>query len=175
MSVSHQISKAPKPTHGFFMNTLHLLAPFVTRRNLARIASTFMSAVIIVIRPFDRLSGNKAFLLFTVKELVFSVQETLAQQLEATVLNLMGATAGIFLSTLARAIADRFPFESLEARAVCAVFLISIAFFGAWISVCMLSTLMVYPSWMEQKSPTSTDVISSYFMSYFNMDSHRFQ
>ena len=130
MSNSNQINKAPRPIRNFFSNVLHVLKSFVTRRNLARIVSTFMSALIIVIRPFDKLSGDRAFLLFTIKELVFSVQETLAQQLEATMLNLMGATAGIILSTLARAIAGLFPVDSVKGRTVCAVFLVSITFFG---------------------------------------------
>lgn len=108
------------------------LDQFTTRRSLARILSTFLCAVIIVIRPFSKLGGQYAFLVLALKELVFSVQETLAQQLEATVLNIMGAFLGIGISTLAKFIASRAPEDSTRSRATCAVFLIIITFCGEY-------------------------------------------
>ena len=56
-----------------------------------RILSTFLCCVVVVIRPFSHLGGTYAFLVLALKELVFSVQYSLAQQLELTVLNILGA------------------------------------------------------------------------------------
>ncbi|KAI0075450.1 hypothetical protein K474DRAFT_1646442 [Panus rudis PR-1116 ss-1] len=105
-------------------------APFYSKRYLARILSTFLCSVAVVIRPFSRMGGSTAFLVLALKELVFSVQENLAQQLENTVLNISGALVGIALSTLAKFIASRYPPGSANGRAVCAVFLVVISFFA---------------------------------------------
>lgn len=106
------------------------LHTFVSRRAVARILSTFLCSVVIAIRPFSKLGGTSAFLVLTLKELVFSVQEDLAQQLEATVLNIMGALIGIGLSTFANYIASVSADKILTARLIPAVFLVAISFFG---------------------------------------------
>lgn len=103
---------------------------FASKRSLARILSTFLCCTIVVIRPFSRLGGNYAFLVLALKELVFSVQASLAQQLELTVLNILGALLGISVSTLAKFIASRYPENSARSRATCAVFLVLISFVG---------------------------------------------
>ncbi|VDC05323.1 unnamed protein product [Peniophora sp. CBMAI 1063] len=100
------------------------------RRVLARILSTFICALLIVIRPFSHLGGSSAFLVLTLKELVFSVNETLPQQLEATFLNLAGAFIGIGISTLARYLSALRPDDSASARAIPAIFLVLLAFFA---------------------------------------------
>lgn len=106
---------------------------FASKRALARLLSTFLCCVVVVIRPFSHLGGSYAFLVLALKELVFSVQESLAQQLELTVLNILGALLGIAISTLGKFIASRYPPESVTARATCATFLILISFFAGLI------------------------------------------
>nr|VWO99075.1 ATP-dependent RNA helicase CshA (EC [Ganoderma boninense] len=101
-----------------------------TRRALARLLSTFICSVIIAIRPFSRFGGQYAFLVLALKELVFSVQETLAQQLELTCLNILGALLGIGVSTLAKYLASLLGPDTVQARSLCAVFLILISFVG---------------------------------------------
>lgn len=103
---------------------------FASKRALARLLSTFLCCVAVVIHPFSRLGGNYAFLVLALKELVFSVQDSLAQQLELTVLNILGALLGIAISTLGRFIAAQYPVESARPRATCATFLVLISFFG---------------------------------------------
>ena len=105
----------------------------VTRRAIARVLSTLFCCIILVIRPFSSLGGPSAFLVLTLKELVFSVQEDLAQQLEATVLNVMGALIGVGFSTLAKYVASISADQSLNARLIPAVFLVAISFFGQYI------------------------------------------
>lgn len=61
-----------------------ILSVILTRRVCARLLSTFICSVIIVIRPFSRFGGDYAFLVLTLKELVFGVQKNIAQQVEAT-------------------------------------------------------------------------------------------
>ncbi|KAI0688742.1 hypothetical protein BC835DRAFT_1407984 [Cytidiella melzeri] len=101
---------------------------FASKRSLARLLSTFLCSVIVVVRPFSRLGGEYAFLVLALKELVFSVQASLAQQLELTILNILGAFLGIAVSTLAKFIASRYPEDSANSRAVCALFLVLISF-----------------------------------------------
>ncbi|KAJ3553528.1 hypothetical protein NM688_g3561 [Phlebia brevispora] len=103
---------------------------FTSKRSLARLLSTCLCCIVVVIRPFSALGGSYAFLVLALKELVFSVQASLAQQLELTVLNILGAFLGIAVSTLAKFIASRTPEDSANARATCAVFLILISFFA---------------------------------------------
>ena len=103
---------------------------FASKRALARILSTFLCCVVVVIRPFSHLGGTYAFLVLALKELVFSVQDSLAQQLELTILNVLGALTGIGISTLAKFIAAQYPENSATARATCSVFLVLISFFG---------------------------------------------
>lgn len=70
------------------MSVLHKLSAaltlILTRRVCARLLSTFICSVVIVIHPFSRFGGSYAFLVLTLKELVFGVQKNLAQQIEAT-------------------------------------------------------------------------------------------
>ena len=111
-------------------HTFSPVSNFLTRRVFARLLSTFLCCSILVVKSWSRFGGPSAFLLLTLKELVFSAQETLAQHLEATILNIMGAFIGIGLSTLARYIASLRPDLSASSRAIPAVFLVSIAFLG---------------------------------------------
>ncbi|KDQ53035.1 hypothetical protein JAAARDRAFT_61594 [Jaapia argillacea MUCL 33604] len=106
---------------------------YASRRALARILSTFLCSVIIVCRPFSRLGGPSAFLILTVKELVFSVQGDLAQQLEATVFNILGALFGIGASTLAKYIASRFEANQIYLRTIPALFLVGIVFIAGFL------------------------------------------
>jgi hypothetical protein len=103
---------------------------FASKRSLARLLSTFLCCIVVVVRPFSRLGGTYAFLVLALKELVFSVQDSLAQQLELTILNILGALAGIGISTLAKFIAAQYPEDSATSRGTCAVFLVLISFFG---------------------------------------------
>ncbi|TFK82012.1 hypothetical protein K466DRAFT_531014, partial [Polyporus arcularius HHB13444] len=98
------------------------------RRPLARLLSTLLCSIIIVIRPFSHLGGQFAFLVLALKELVFSVQESLAQQLELTCLNILGALLGIGISSLGKYLASLSGPDSPRARVTCAVFLIVISF-----------------------------------------------
>ncbi|KAI0362777.1 hypothetical protein OH77DRAFT_1417068 [Trametes cingulata] len=109
---------------------LSIARVFFARRPLARLLSTFLCSVIIVIRPFSRLGGQYAFLVLALKELVFGVQENLAQQLELTVLNILGALIGIGVSTLAKYLASLAGYNTTSARATCFIFLILISFFA---------------------------------------------
>jgi hypothetical protein len=74
--------------------------------------------------------GSTAFLVLTVKELVFSVQNDLAQQLEITVLNLAGALTSIGTSALALYLSSLLPYNSPSSRVIPAIFLIIIVFGG---------------------------------------------
>ena len=105
---------------------------FANKRVLARLLSTFLCALVVVVLPFSVLGGTIAFLALTLKELVFSVQDSLAQQLELTVLNILGALSGIGISTLGKFIAAQYPENSARSRATCAIVLVFIGFLGAW-------------------------------------------
>ena len=109
---------------------LDRISDFFTRRVLARLLSTLLCCIVLVIKPWSRFGGPAAFLLLTLKELVFSAQETLAQHVEATVLNITGALFGIGLSTLAIYLASLRPDLSASSRTIPALFLVGIAFFG---------------------------------------------
>ncbi|KAH8108201.1 hypothetical protein BXZ70DRAFT_46056 [Cristinia sonorae] len=112
---------------------LKFIRLFVSKRSLARLLSTLLCSIIIVVRPFSSLGGSYPFLVLALKELVFSVQENLAQQLEATILNIMGALLGIGISTLAKFAASKTVLGSAAGRAICAVTLISICFIAGLI------------------------------------------
>ncbi len=118
----------------FLSTTLHLLTRFAiifaSKRSLARLLSTLLCCIIVVIRPFSVLGGSFAFLVLAAKELVFSVQSSLAQQLELTILNTLGAVLGIAVSTLAKFISIQSPVDSAGSRVTCAIFLVLISFFG---------------------------------------------
>lgn len=70
--------------------------------------------------------------MLSLKELVFSVQEDLAQQLEITIINITGALVGIGISTFARYLAAIPQEGSVTSRLIPAVFLVTISFFAGW-------------------------------------------
>jgi len=102
----------------------------VNRRAIARILSTMLCCLAIAIRQLSTLGGPYAFLVITVKELIFAIQENLAQQLEATVLNAMGALFGIGISTVAKCLANLQGANAVTARIIPAIFLVFITFVG---------------------------------------------
>ena len=102
----------------------------VNRRAIARILSTLLCCLVVAIRPFSALGGPYAFLLLTVKELIFAIQENLAQQLEATVLNVTGALVAIGIPTLAKYLANLPGTYPVMARIIPAIFLVLITFLG---------------------------------------------
>ncbi|KZT66828.1 hypothetical protein DAEQUDRAFT_729793 [Daedalea quercina L-15889] len=109
---------------------VYVVSQYLQRRPLARLLSTFLCCLAIVIRPVSRLGGSYAFLVLPFQALVFGVQESLAQQLELTALNIAGALCGIGFSTLGKYIASLVGEESPRARVTCAVFLVVISFFA---------------------------------------------
>src|ERR1700742_1523285 len=70
------------------------------RRALARFLVVFLCAIFILVRRLARIGGAFPFLILTFKELVFSVQDGLSQQIEITILNYLGALWGIGISNL---------------------------------------------------------------------------
>ncbi|KAF9264928.1 hypothetical protein L218DRAFT_1076360 [Marasmius fiardii PR-910] len=103
-----------------------------TRRSVARILSTFILSIIIVIRPVSKYGGvDTAFVALTIKELVFSPQETLAQQFEFFILHLVGGMVAIAISILAMFLSSLCPPDSNGARAIPSVFLALTSFSGA--------------------------------------------
>ncbi|KAG2349332.1 hypothetical protein BDR05DRAFT_979574 [Suillus weaverae] len=104
----------------------------ISRRALARVISTFLCILFVTIHPFSQLGGSSAFLVLSLKELVFSVQEDLAQQLEITIINITGALAGIGVSTFAKYLAAIPQEGSATSRLIPAVFLVTISFFAGW-------------------------------------------
>jgi hypothetical protein len=103
-----------------------------SRRVLARLFSIIFCSIILVIHPLSKYGGASAFLALTVKELVFSVQENLTQQLEVTVLHSAGGLAGIGLSVLGKYFALLAGNDTITARAVPQIFLVGICFFGEY-------------------------------------------
>ncbi|KAF8633737.1 hypothetical protein AX17_004393 [Amanita inopinata Kibby_2008] len=114
----------------FFQQLLTLTA---SRQFQARFLSTVICAILVVLRPVSKLGGPSAFLALTVKELVFSVQENLAQQLEATFLHLAGGFAGIGLSTLGNYISSLPEPNGVTARMTPALFLVTVCFIAGWL------------------------------------------
>ncbi|KAF8652680.1 hypothetical protein AX16_004186 [Volvariella volvacea WC 439] len=110
-----------------------ITAFFSSRRVLARLLSTLLCTIVVVIRPFSKNGGAAAFLALTLKELVFSVQDNLAQQLEATILHLAGGLAGLGLSLLGRLLASYAGVTTGSARFILALFLTMISFFAGWL------------------------------------------
>ena len=146
---------SPRAAWRSVQTTLLDIAPaFTSKRVLARYLSTILCCIVVVVRPFSRLGGKYAFLVLVLKELVFSVQASLAQQLELTVLNILGAFLGIAISTLAKFIASMYPGDTATARATCAVFLVIISFFGESNSAADLTSPFTPRSRASQKSFT---------------------
>lgn len=159
-----------------YRRTLVLLSKygtvFASKRSLARILSTFLCCLIVVIKPFARFGGRYAFLVLSLKELVFSVQASLAQQLELTVLNIFGALLGIAVSTLAKLIASRYPENSTASRATCAVFLVLISFFGEY-SCARAEHIVNNPSWIGEKSIATSTAIYPHILLRIYLDPNR--
>ncbi|TFY68062.1 hypothetical protein EVJ58_g1227 [Rhodofomes roseus] len=109
-------------------NFAYVASQYLERRPLARLLSTFLCCLTIVIRPVSRLGGSYAFLVLPFQALVFGVQESLAQQLELTALNIAGALCGIGFSTLGKYVASLTGEGSARARVICSVFLVTISF-----------------------------------------------
>lgn len=117
----------------FMLQDIYTLYPFASRRGVARVLSTFLCAVAVAIRPLARLGGSQAFLALTLKELVFSCQGTLAQQIELTSLNILGAMLAIGVSTFTRFLAvSIFTEQSPAVRVIPAFALVGISFYGAY-------------------------------------------
>lgn len=102
----------------------------VSRRAVARIISTLLCCIVVAIPPFSTLGGPYAFLVITIKELIFAIQENLAQQLEGTILNVMGALFAIGISTVAKYLVRLPETNAVAARTIPAVFLVFITFVG---------------------------------------------
>ncbi|CCM06383.1 uncharacterized protein FIBRA_08642 [Fibroporia radiculosa] len=112
---------------------LHFGSLYLERRPLARLLSTFLCCLAIVVHPVSRFGGAYAYLVLPFQALIFSVQESLAQQLELTILNLIGALLAIAISTLAKFLASLAPYDSTASRATCAIFLIFISFCAGFV------------------------------------------
>ena len=120
----------------------YVAGQYLKRRPLARLLSTFLCCLAIVIRPVSRLGGSYAFLVLPFQALVFSVQESLAQQLELVALNIAGALCGIGFSTLGKYLASLTGEGSARARIICAIFLVVISFLGEFLGcyLCSMSS-----------------------------------
>ncbi|KAI0310380.1 hypothetical protein OF83DRAFT_1166649 [Amylostereum chailletii] len=121
----------------FWGRTWPRYSRFFTRRILARWLSTFITATMVVIRPFSRLGGPSAYLALSIQTLTFSVQDTLPQQIELTMLNTLVSLVTVAVSTLARYLSSLCPDNSTGSRAIPSVFLIIIAFFAGWVKNAM--------------------------------------
>ncbi|KXN87739.1 hypothetical protein AN958_08215 [Leucoagaricus sp. SymC.cos] len=107
-----------------------------TRRFLARVLSTILCSILVVLKPFSRFGGKTAFLAIAIKELVFSPQENLPQQIEATFLHLVGGLAGVALSSLGKFLASLAHHrigDSGLTRAIPSLTLTSICFLAGWL------------------------------------------
>jgi hypothetical protein len=104
-------------------------------------------------------AGQYAFLVLTVNVLVFGAQEDLAQQLEATVLNVAGSLLAIWLSALGIYLASTVGEESASSRALQAAWLVLIVFGGKWCTLnyasCELTSAPCF-SVRRQESPPQT-------------------
>ena len=105
-----------------------------SRRVVSRILSATICSILVVLRPFSKLGGSSCFLALTVLELVFSVQNTLAQQLEQTFLGLFfGSFPSIAFCMLGKFGASQFAPNSQAARGITAVFLAIVCFVTGWL------------------------------------------
>ncbi|KAJ4483288.1 hypothetical protein J3R30DRAFT_3447405 [Lentinula aciculospora] len=103
-----------------------------SRHFLARVVSTFLCSILVVIRPFSKYGGNFAFLALTIKELDFAPQDNLAHQLEALILNMFGGLIGIGISLLGNFLAS-LPDNTALARTIPAIFLTLMCFSMGWL------------------------------------------
>ncbi|GAW05453.1 hypothetical protein LENED_007312 [Lentinula edodes] len=143
---------APSPSYSVFWSF------FSSRHFLARIVSTLLCSILIVIQPFSKYGGSLAFLALTIKELNFAPQDNLAHQLEGLVLNLFGGLTGIGISLLGNYIAS-LTGDTALARTIPAVFLAFICFLMGWLKsalprLTMSSRLVCFISiWMFTQDP----------------------
>lgn len=149
---------------------------FASKRVLARLLSTFLCCIVVIIQPFSVLGGSYAFLVLALKELVFSVQDSLAQQLELTILNIIGAMVGIGVSTLAKFIAAQYPENSARSRATCACFLVFISFFGKSPFPVPAEGVQISPcfstSWSHKEPPSPFESVYAHLLLCFDMDTN---
>ncbi|KAJ8080407.1 hypothetical protein PM082_017240 [Marasmius tenuissimus] len=111
-----------------------ILKILFTRRSTARLLSTLLCSILIVIQPFSQYGGREtAFLALTLKELGFSPQENLAQHLECLILDLMGGMLAIAISLLGLYLSSLARPESALARAIPGIFLAFTSFIGGWV------------------------------------------
>ncbi|TFK42866.1 hypothetical protein BDQ12DRAFT_644760 [Crucibulum laeve] len=103
-----------------------------SRRRQARVLSTIICTILVVTRPFSEHGGQSAFLALTVKELVFPVQDNLAQQVEITFLHLIGGLSGIAISALGKFLASLSSPGTAVSRFIPALFLITTCFLAGW-------------------------------------------
>lgn len=115
------------------LRTTLVKSGLINRRAIARILSTLLCCIVVAIRPFSTIGGQYAFLVITVKELIFAIQENLAQQLEGTALNVMGALLAIGISTVAKCLANLPGVDPVTARTIPAVSLVFISFVAGWV------------------------------------------
>ncbi|KAJ3915272.1 hypothetical protein F5877DRAFT_81995 [Lentinula edodes] len=143
---------APSPSYSVFWSF------FSSRHFLARVVSTLLCSILIVIQPFSKYGGSLAFLALTIKELNFAPQDNLAHQLEGLVLNLFGGLTGIGISLLGNYIAS-LTGDTALARTIPAVFLAFICFLMGWLKsalprLTMSSRLVCFISiWMFTQDP----------------------
>jgi hypothetical protein len=114
------------------LRRLKLVGYLFNRRALANILATILCALVVVIRPITHLGKNdqNIFLIITVKNLVFNVQENLAQHIELTILNLTGALLAIGLSSLGLYL-HLVITNTSASRTIVAIFLVAIGFIGS--------------------------------------------
>jgi hypothetical protein len=74
--------------------------------------------------------GPYAFLVLTQKELVFSAQVNLSEQLEITALNILGILIGIGMSALGIHLSSLLGRETVRCRALQAFWLVMVIFIG---------------------------------------------
>lgn len=126
----------------------------VNRRAIARILSTLLCSLVVTIRPFSSFGGPYPFLILAIKELIFAVQENLAQQLEGTVLNVMGALFAIGISTAAKYLADLPSANTVTARTVPAIFLVFIMFVSESMATFDTPSIDCWPAgWIKSRLP----------------------
>lgn len=156
------------------MNTLCSLIS--SRRFQARILSTILCAILVVIRPFSRFGGHSAFLAITIKELVFSAQENLPEQIEATFLHLVGGLTGIGLSSLGKFLASlayNQTGDSPLTRSIPGITLTLICFLGMHLRHTIISRLIngLLDSRLAQEPPRQADTREPYCMFRFDLAS----
>lgn len=113
---------------------IRLTSKYTFRKLCARILTVIICLIFILIPSVAVLGGQYVFLALSLKELVFPIQQSFAEQLEVTILNCLGALTGVGISSLAiyfRALADRHgPSDHGVSSLVPALFLALISCLG---------------------------------------------